>query len=173
MMIFRMTVMHMSTVKVLFSALNVPSGDTALTTALHLVRHDGRLGHKQNDVFIDGDDGVRLAFGAVRVGIHDLDGDIDGRLHAGAACAVGQAVDLERRDGADGRGAARADEGERICRVGGNGVGDVQNDALALPLLDAGVENALRLNAHLFVQSVYRIPVDGAGTFIRLEIGKK
>lgn len=33
MMIFRMTVMHMSTVKVLFSALNVPSGDTALTTA--------------------------------------------------------------------------------------------------------------------------------------------
>ena len=33
MMIFRMTVMHISTVKVLFSALNVPSGDTALTTA--------------------------------------------------------------------------------------------------------------------------------------------
>ena len=63
--------------------------------------------------------------------------------------------------------------GSKPARIGGDGIGDAEDDALALPLLDAGVENPLRLYTDFFAQPVQRIPVDGTGTFIRLKIGKK
>ena len=141
--------------------------------ALHFVGHNRGLRHKQNHVFVDGYGGIRLAFRAVCVGVNDLDGNIHGNLNTGAIRAVRQAVDLKRRDIADRRGTARADKRERICRIGGHGIGDRENDVIRLPLFYTGIKDALCLKAYLFVQPGERISVDRPGTFIRLKIGKK
>ena len=148
-------------------------GRNGADDALHFIRHDRRLRDEQNDILADRNHSVCLSFRTVCVRIHDFHGNIDRSLHARTACAVGQTVYLKAGHLPRGRDTAGTDKGERICRIGGDGIGDAEDDALALPLLDAGVENPLRLYTDFFTQPVQRIPVDGTGTFIRLKIGKK
>ena len=116
---------------------------------------------------------LRTAFGTVCVRIKHFYGNVYSRLNARTTCAVGKPVDLESGHGADRGRAPRADERQRICRICGDRIGQGENDAGILSLLDAGVKHALRLQTDFFAQTVHGISVDRPGTFIRLKIGKK